>query len=114
MNNNKEGMKYVGSINLDRIDQSRLFQGKTGRWLNLYLFPAPKEPGKLLVKQSVTQEERQSGVETEILGDIKPLQARVQNGDNQSDVFGEEDKSGWKPVQPKNEHPKHEDYDPPF
>jgi hypothetical protein len=103
-------MNYMtGKINLDKVDQSRIYQGKKGNYLNVVMFPKTSEPGTWLIKQSLTKEERESGVQLEILGDMSEPQAKVEKG-----VFDSGPMQS-KPVMPKNEHPKpDDDFDPPF
>lgn len=103
-------MNYMtGKINLDKVDQSRIYQGKKGNYLNLIMFPKSSKPGTWLIKQSLTKEERESGVHLEILGDMSEPQANVEKG-----VF-DNGTTQSKPVMPKNEHPKpDDDFDPPF
>ena len=56
-------------IDFDKIDQTRLFEGKKGRYLDLVLIETPNSPyADYMVKQSVSKEEREQGVEI-ILGD---------------------------------------------
>lgn len=59
-------------IDFDKIDESKLFQGKKGRYLDLVLIPTPNgKYGDYLVKQSQTKEERERGEEVPILGNGK-------------------------------------------
>jgi len=56
-------------IDFNKIDQSRLFQGQKGLYLDLILIETPNSPySDYMVKQSVSKEEREQGVEI-ILGD---------------------------------------------
>jgi hypothetical protein len=64
------------SINVAKIDKSRLFEGKNGaKYLNLTSFIDTNVTGQYgdhgTIKQSTTKEERESGVQTEILGNVK-------------------------------------------
>ena len=58
-------------IDFNKIDTSRLFEGKKGRYLDIILIETPNSPyADYMVKQSVTKEEREQGIEI-ILGDGK-------------------------------------------
>ena len=107
-------MNYVAKINLSKITKERLYKGKQGDYLNLWIFPKKSEPGTLLIKESTTKKEREEGIDLEILGDMKPYEGKVSEEGNQSNVFDNGPMQS-KPVMPKNEHPKQdEDFDPPF
>ena len=59
-------------IDFDKIDQTRLFQGQKGRYLDLVLFETPNSPyADYAVKQSTTKEERDKGVDLPKIGDGK-------------------------------------------
>lgn len=61
-------------IDIDKIDESKLFQGKKGRYLDLVLIPTPDSPyGDYMVKQSQTKEERAAGVQGIILGNARKV-----------------------------------------
>ena len=56
-------------VNLDKVDKKRLFKGKKGTYLDLVLIETPNaQYSDYMVKQSVTKEERERGVEI-IVGD---------------------------------------------
>ena len=58
-------------IDVTKIDKSRLFEGKKGTYLDLILIETPNSQySDYMVKQSVSKEERENGVEI-ILGDGK-------------------------------------------
>ena len=58
-------------IDYNKIDKSRLFEGKKGTYLDLVLFPTPNSQySDYIVKQNVSKEERERGVEI-VLGDGK-------------------------------------------
>jgi len=62
------------SINLDKIDKNRIYQGKKGKYLNLTAFV--KEQGDEygnngFVAESVSKEEKDNGIKGNILGNIK-------------------------------------------
>ena len=63
------------SINVSKIQKERLFQGKSGKYLDLTLFLDTKEKDQYgnsgMVTQSVSQEERAQGIKGEILGNAK-------------------------------------------
>jgi hypothetical protein len=71
------------SIDETQIDKSRLKEftrrnGNFGKSLELVIFET--KAGKLLVKQSVTKEEREAGVEMPILGEAKEWQPKQSGG----------------------------------
>jgi len=58
-------------IDFTKIDQSRLFVGQKGTYLDLILIETPNSQyADYMVKQSVTKEERERGIDI-ILGDGK-------------------------------------------
>ena len=58
-------------IDVTKIDKARLFKGEKGTYLDVVLIETPNSPySDYMVKQSVTKEEREQGVEI-ILGDAK-------------------------------------------
>lgn len=60
------------NIDFDKIDQSRLFPGKKGRYLDLVLIETPNgQYGDFMVKQGSTKEEREAGKQMPILGNAK-------------------------------------------
>jgi hypothetical protein len=64
-------------INVDKIDKSRFFKGKKGRYLNIVLIETPdSEYGDYLIKQEQTKEERERGEKTEIIGNAKFFKSR--------------------------------------
>ena len=61
-------------IDVKKIDKSRLFVGKKGTYLDVVLIETPNSQySDYMVKQSVSKEERERGVEI-ILGDGKIFQ----------------------------------------
>jgi len=66
---------YSVSINVDKIDKTKLFEGKKGRYLDLVLIATEgNEYGNShMAVQSVTKEEREAGKRGEILGNAKEL-----------------------------------------
>lgn len=66
-------MKTV-KINASKIDKTRLFEGKAGKWLDLVLIDKPDEYGNDgFVCQSCTKEERERGVRMPIIGSWKRI-----------------------------------------
>jgi len=62
------------NIDLKKLDKSRFKEftrknGNQGLGCDLVLFPMKKTPGKFLVKQSCTKEERDNGLDLPILGE---------------------------------------------
>lgn len=59
-------------IDFNKIDQIKLFPGKQGLYLDLVLFETPNSQyADYIVKQSLSKEERDAGVEAVVLGDGK-------------------------------------------
>ena len=71
-------------IDVTKIDKERLFQGKKGSYLDATVFLSDEE-GQYgdngMITQSVSKEERESGVKGNILGNVKIL---GEFGDNTS------------------------------
>lgn len=68
-------------INVTRIEKARLYAGKNGKYLDLILLPKREQDqygNDYMVTQSVSKEERQSGVKGPILGDAKVLRKAPQ------------------------------------
>ena len=63
------------SIDVSKIDKSRLFKGKKGTYLDLTTFIDPDKPDQYeqhgFISQSTSKEEREQGVQTPILGNCK-------------------------------------------
>lgn len=60
------------SIDYDKLDTSRLYQGKKGRYLELVLIETPGgQYGDYMVKQGATKEERAAKINLPILGNAK-------------------------------------------
>jgi len=63
------------SIDVTKIDKSRLFQGKKGTYLSLTTFIDSESPDQYdnhgFISQSTEKEEREAGVQTPILGNCK-------------------------------------------
>lgn len=62
-------------INVSKIDKARLFKGEKGTYLDLTTFIDLDEKDQYgnngFISQSVTKDERDKGVQTEILGNCK-------------------------------------------
>jgi len=63
------------SIDVSKIDKSRLFKGKKGTYMDLTTFIDPDKPDQYeqhgFISQSTSKEEREQGVQTPILGNCK-------------------------------------------
>ena len=63
------------SIDVKKIEKSRLFEGKKGTYLDLTTFIDPNNPDQYenhgFISQSTDKEEREAGVQTPILGNCK-------------------------------------------
>lgn len=70
-------MKLGISVKLDvkKIDKARLFEGAKGTYLDLTTFIDLENPSEYgdhgFISQSVSKEERDAGVKTPILGNVK-------------------------------------------
>ena len=64
---------FTAKIDVTKIDKNRLYQGK---WLDLVMVET-KQVGQYgdthLVKQSISKEERESGVQLPIIGNLRPM-----------------------------------------
>jgi hypothetical protein len=63
-------------IDVTKIDKARLYKGQKGTYLDatVYLLDEPDEYGNSgMITQSVSKEERESGVKGAILGNVKIL-----------------------------------------
>lgn len=69
---NKQIIKL--SINIDLIEQARLYPGRKGRYLDATLFlneETDQYGNNGFIVQSVTKEEREAGVKGPIIGNVK-------------------------------------------
>jgi len=65
------------SIDYDKIDQSRLFKGAKGNYLDLVLIERNDQYGNnFMVVESVSKEEREQGIRGAILGNGKTIVRR--------------------------------------
>lgn len=65
------------SIDYDKIDKTRLFQGKKGTYLDLVLIERDDQYGNnYMVVESISKEERERGVKGQILGNAKIINKR--------------------------------------
>lgn len=80
-------MKIGLSVKIDvkKIDKARLFEGKKGTYLDLTTFVDLDNQDEYknngFISQSVTKEERDQGVKTDILGNVKVF---YQDSNNQA------------------------------
>ena len=64
-------------INCSKIDKARLFKGEKGTYLDAILIHKPSQYGDdYFIAQSVTKEERESGVKGAIIGGAKILRPK--------------------------------------
>ena len=79
----------TGSIDVTKIDKSKLFEGKEGaKYLNIAIIETPSsEYNTHMIVQSLTKEEREKGLKGEILGGIKKWNNNEQgtNSNNQTE-----------------------------
>ena len=70
------------SIDVSKIDKSRLYKGEKGNYLNLTTFVDIDNKDKYdnngFISQSVTKEERTNGVQTPILGNVRVMYTDAQ------------------------------------
>ena len=67
-------MFITASINLDKIDNSKIVEGKKGRYVNIIINTRDEQDdygNNGYIAQSVSKEERDNGVKGAILGNIK-------------------------------------------
>jgi len=82
-------MKRLVALKIDvtKIDKKRLFKGEKATYLDAVVF-LDDEPGKYgdngMITQSVSKEERESGVRGEILGNAKILKVMDDGGSNRA------------------------------
>lgn len=78
-------MMLTIKIDVTRIDKNRLFKGEKGVYLDAVLIETPNSDfADYMVKQSVSKEEREQGVEGNILGNAKkwdPIPPKDPEGD---------------------------------
>jgi len=59
-------------IDVTKITKERLFKGQKGTYLNCVLIPTPNSKyGDYMIKENVSKEERDKGVDGAILGNAK-------------------------------------------
>lgn len=67
-------MVITGSIDVSKIDKSKLIQGKKGTYLNIAIFLKDEEDqygNHGMIVESITKEEREAGNKGTILGNVK-------------------------------------------
>ena len=71
-------MPIVVSIDVNKIDKSRFYQGKKGKYLDLILIETPnaKYGNDYLVKQQQSKEEGKEGIKLPVLGNAKILESK--------------------------------------
>lgn len=76
------------SINTSKIDKDALYQGKTGKFLNLTLMENRDGPDQYgndgFIVQDIGKERRQKGEKGPIIGNWKHLEQRDKRGGQQS------------------------------
>lgn len=78
------------SVNIDKIDKAKFFEGKKGRYLDLVLFETPdSDYGDYLVKQRGTKDEKMP-----ILGNGKYFKPKGKKGSEDGDERPAGKKSG--------------------
>lgn len=78
-------MVITGSIDVSKIDKSKLIQGKKGTYLNIAIFLKDEEDqygNHGMIVESITKEEREAGNKGTILGNVKRTgQQKESNGE---------------------------------
>lgn len=78
------------SIDVSKIDKSRLYKGEKGNYLNLTTFVDIDNKDKYdnngFISQSVTKEERTNGVQTPILGNVRVMYTDAGQAELEEDV----------------------------
>ena len=71
------------SINVSKIDKTRLFAGKQGKYLDAVLIDTPNsEYGDYMIVESITKAEREAGKKGTILGNAKIVTKTVPQSAN--------------------------------
>ena len=74
----------TGKINMEKIVEERLFEGKKGTYLDIVLIETPdSEYSDYMIVQSVPKEERLQGVKGQIIGDAKILAKKTNYKDGE-------------------------------
>lgn len=75
-------------IDVTKIDKSRLFKGEKGTYLDLTTFIDTDEKDRFdnngFISQSTSKEERETGVQTPILGNVRVFTQSGSSGKSQS------------------------------
>lgn len=82
----------TASINVAKIDKSKLYEGKKGKYLDIVLIPTPDNQygNDYMVVQSLSKEARDAGERGEILGNAKIAGGGSQGGSS-GDVGSSDD-----------------------
>ena len=81
------------SLDVNKIDKTKFYQGKKSNYLNIALIPTPESPygNAYMVVQDVGREAREAGEKGAILGNANPPKnkdgAMAQDNDHDSDPF---------------------------
>ena len=68
----------TAKINLSKVDKGRLYKGEKGIYLDVVLFETPNsEFNNYCIKQSISKEEREKGVDLPIIGGAKNFQGTL-------------------------------------
>ena len=68
----------TGNIDVTKIEKARLFEGKKGVYLDIVIFlnqDKDQYENNGMIAQSVSQEERESGIKGPILGNVRIVKA---------------------------------------
>jgi hypothetical protein len=77
------------SVNVDKVDKKKLYKGKKGRYLDLYLWETPdSDYGDYLVKQ------RGEGEKLPILGNGKYFKPRKEGGGGKKKADNDQEEDG--------------------
>lgn len=74
----------TASINLSKVDKSRLYEGKTGdKYLNVVIWVNDQEDNygnNVSIQQSITQQEKNAGVKSQYIGNGKTYDQQKKTG----------------------------------
>jgi len=83
-------------IDVDKIDKSRLFQGKKGTYLNCVLVETPNsEYGDYMIVEDISFEERQAGKKGTILGNGKIIVKAKNSQPEPENLHGDPENLGF-------------------
>jgi hypothetical protein len=87
----------TGKIDVTKIDKSRLYQGKKGKYLKVLLVETPnsKYENDYMIVQEPTEEERKNKVKTPILGNARIIESKGNRGNGGQSQQQEDNNEDW-------------------